>query len=103
MIINVTLSDFRSMFKAYNRQEQFSYEGLGHLFDYLETIEQDSGLPMVLDVIAICCNFTEGSANEIARDFGIDGSVIGYLDKQGVLVARFEDDRGNDRFIYQNH
>jgi hypothetical protein len=91
------------MFKAYNRQEQFSYEGLGHLFDYLETIEQDSGLPMVLDVIALCCDFAEGNADQIARDFEIEGSVLDYLHDQGALVAQFEDDRGNDRFVYRNH
>ena len=91
------------MFKAYNRQEQFSYEGLGYLFDYLESVERDSGNPMELDVVAICCDFAEGSADEIARDFEVDGSVIDYLVKEGALVAQFSDDRGNDRFIYQNH
>lgn len=69
---SVYLSDFRSAFHAHDRQNQFSYEGLGILFDYLEQYEQDVGEELELDVIALCCEFAESSADDIARDYDID-------------------------------
>ena len=36
MIQTINVSDFRDAFKACGRADQFSYEGLGALFDYLE-------------------------------------------------------------------
>ena len=41
------------------RPDNFSYEGLTALYDYLEDYEADTGEEMELDVIAICCEFTE--------------------------------------------
>ena len=41
------------------RPDNFSYEGLTALYDYLEQYEEDTGQEMELDVIAICCEFTE--------------------------------------------
>ena len=55
----IDVHDFRDAFGACNRADNFSYEGLGALFDYLEQLEEDIGEEMELDVIAICCDFTE--------------------------------------------
>ena len=55
----VSKSDFREAFKKCGRGEQFSYEGLGVLFDYLEDIEESGGGESELDPIAYCCEFTE--------------------------------------------
>ena len=41
------------------RPNNFSYEGLTALYDYLEQYEEDTGQEIELDVIAICCEFTE--------------------------------------------
>lgn len=41
------------------RPDNFSYEGLTALYDYLEQYEEDTGQEVELDVIAICCEFTE--------------------------------------------
>lgn len=68
----VYLSDFRSAFHAHDRQNQFSYEGLGILFDYLEQYEQDVGEELELDVIALCCEFAESTPEDIAADYDID-------------------------------
>ena len=51
--------DFRRAFADYNRANQFSYEGLDALFDWLEELAEDTGTPYELDVIALCCEFTE--------------------------------------------
>ena len=67
----VNSSDFVDAFRAHNRQDQFSYSGLHALFEYLEQIEEDTGEEMELDVIALCCDFSEyPSAKEAATEQG---------------------------------
>ncbi len=61
-------SQFRDEFRQCGRADQFSYEALGLLFDYFEEIDPD----YELDVIAICCEYSEESAANIARKYGID-------------------------------
>lgn len=54
------------------RPNQFSYEALGMLFDYLEECDED----MELDVIAICCDFSEGDFQEVANELDQDEDEI---------------------------
>ena len=68
MIQTINVSDFRDAFRACGRKDQFSYEGLGLLFDYLEDIDPDFDL----DVIALCCDYSEDSTEDIAEAYGID-------------------------------
>ena len=51
--------DFIEAFRVHGRQNQFSYDGLHSLFEYLEEIEDGMGEEMELDVIALCCDFSE--------------------------------------------
>lgn len=62
-----TASEFRNQFIAYNR-DNFSCQGYELLFEHFEDIDPD----MVLDVIAVCCDYTEETAEEIARNYSID-------------------------------
>ena len=57
----VNSSDFVDAFRTHNRMDQFSYEGLKALFEYLEQYEEDTGEETELDVIAICYDFSEHS------------------------------------------
>lgn len=68
----VTLSQFRDEFHIMNRQYQFSYDGLRVLFEYLERYEEDTGQEIELDVIALCCDYTEANPWDIATSYGID-------------------------------
>ena len=68
MIQTINVSDFRDAFRACGRKDQFSYEGLGILFDYLEDIDPDFDL----DVIALFCDYSEDSPEDIAEAYGID-------------------------------
>ena len=61
-------SQFRDEFRQCGRADQFSYEALGLLFDYFEEIDSDYDL----DVIAICCEYSEESVSDIARNYSID-------------------------------
>ena len=51
--------DFRTEFRAFGREEQFTRQGLKALFDYLEELADDCGIEIELDVIALCCEFVE--------------------------------------------
>jgi len=59
MINTINKYEFSDAFQKMGRQNQFSYEGLDALFDYLEMLEDDIGEPIELDVIAICCEYSE--------------------------------------------
>jgi hypothetical protein len=50
---------FHDAFKSLGRDNQFSYEGLDALYDYLEQYEEDTGEKIELDVIALCCEYSE--------------------------------------------
>jgi hypothetical protein len=63
--------DFTEAFKTMGRGEQFSYEGLQALFDYLEDYEESTGDAVELDVIAICCDYAEwDTAFDAAMEHG---------------------------------
>jgi hypothetical protein len=64
-------SQFRDAFRALGRENQFSYEAFDLLFDYLEECNSD----MTLDVIAICCDYSEDTVENIAGNYDIDLSA----------------------------
>ena len=60
MIQAINEWDFRNAFKStIQYRDDFSYEGLKALYDYLEQYEEDTGEQIELDVIAICCDYSE--------------------------------------------
>ena len=61
-------SQFRDAFRQADRQDQFSYEALNMLYEYFEDIDPD----MELDVVAICCEYSEDTVADIARNYSID-------------------------------
>ena len=58
MKTNVSLSDFRDAFRDYDR-DNFSYDGLEALYNWVTELDGDCGTETELDVIALCCEFTE--------------------------------------------
>ncbi len=54
---------FTDAFKV-TRPNNFSYAGLRALFDYLEEYEESTGEEIELDVVALCCEYTEYSSLE---------------------------------------
>jgi len=93
MFQTVNESAFRDAFRNCGRGDQFSYEALGCLFEYLEEIEggdnADNG-GMELDVIALCCDYAEGSADEIASDYSIDLSDCDDDEKEDAVREYLE-------------
>ncbi len=94
--------DFRREFETC-RPNNFSYGGLSTIFDYLESYEEESGEELELDVVAICCDYSEESPEDIAiyYDIGVSDCespdavadrVIEFLEDNGAYVGRGDDD-----------
>ena len=104
-----TASAFRDEFRACGRADQFTYEALGILFDYLEAYEMDSGEEIELDVIALCCDFSEDMPEAIAQSYDIDiegmdegqalDEVIATLEANGAYVGKTD----SGGIIYRNY
>ena len=69
----VTSYQFVESFRLCGRETQFSRPALFALFDYLESHEEDCGVEIELDPIAICCEWAEyESAKEAAHETGFE-------------------------------
>ena len=69
----INKSQFADAFKSAGRQDQFSYAGLNALFGSLEEYEESTGKEIELDVIALCCEYSEHkSALDAAAAYGFD-------------------------------
>ena len=55
----INFYDFRDAFHKFGRGDQFSASALRTLFDYLEDYEEGCDIEIELDVIALCCDYTE--------------------------------------------
>jgi hypothetical protein len=98
MKTTVYLNEFRDYFNQV-RPNNFSYEGLGILFEYLEQYEEDTGEELELDVIALCCDFSEEDFTDIAKSYDIEldeeadeedqmQTVEDYLTDEGVYIGQ---------------
>ena len=73
MKTTVSCHDFINAFLNADRAKQFSRAGLVALFDYLEDYEADTGEEIELDVIALCCDYSEyETALECAIEYGYE-------------------------------
>ena len=68
----VNFIDFVDAFHAHQRYDQFGYEALKVIFDYLEEYEESTGEEIELDVIAICCDYSVDTPLSIAETYGIE-------------------------------
>lgn len=89
MIQIIRLSDFRSAFANMGRKDQFSYDGLELIFDYIEEYERDTQEPQTLDVISICCEWAESTPAEIIDQYDTDINTEG-MDDNEIAAAVYE-------------
>ena len=66
-------SDLRSLFRDYGRESTFSHHAYEWLWDYLEELEADtdSHAPLEVDVIALCCDYSEEDYDTVAEYYRI--------------------------------
>ena len=112
MKMTVSNYDFRREFLDI-RPNNFSLMGLDCLFDYFEELEGDIGEEIELDVIAICCDYAEDTAEAIAENYSIDidgcedqdeiySTVRDYLADEGAFVGgEWMDESGKYLIVYR--
>jgi hypothetical protein len=78
-------SQFHKHFYAMVRMHPFSYEALDLLYEFLE--ENTEGYE--LDVIALCCEYSEDTERGIAEAYGLheDEDVTAYLEQHTHVVG----------------
>lgn len=81
-------SQLRDEFRAYGRYDSFSYIAYEWLFDYFEEFDSTE-----LDVIAICCEFSEDSFEDVAENYSIDISECEDEDEVRDVVLDYLNDK----------
>ena len=105
-------NDFINEFKAYNRMDNFSLEGLRILFESLEQTAIDCETNIEMDVIALCCEYNEDTIADIIANYDIDLShchtmddrletVEEYLQDNTYVCGSYDDNEYDKVFIYQ--
>lgn len=69
------------------RPDNFSYAGLDALFEYLESYEDDTGEGIELDVISLCCDYSEYTLEEIKSEYDHIDEVGDAEDMDEVIEA----------------
>lgn len=71
MYTEIMLNDFRDAFQRV-RPDDFSYEGLKVIYNHLLDYEDGCAEKIELNVIAICCDFTECNIEEVLKDYDLE-------------------------------
>jgi len=91
--------DFHDAFREMNRDNNFSFEGKDALFEYLEEYEDSTGEAVELDIIALCCEYTE---YEDLKEFWGNYSKSEYPDLETIRDHTQVIEVGKEGFIIQN-
>lgn len=94
----VNYQTFRQSFEDFNRLNNFP-TGLRALFDYLEQYEDDTGEELELDVIALCCDFSEEKLSVVLKEHSLD-SLDELRDHTQVILVDNETEE-DPTIIYQ--
>jgi hypothetical protein len=65
----INIYEFQDAFRQANREDNFSYEGLRKLFEYLTDYEEQCDMELGLDVISLCCDYVEYSHEEALKQY----------------------------------
>lgn len=94
----VNFSAFCDAFARSQYKSNFSYAGLINLFDYLEDYELSRSEELELDIVALCCDFTEyESLQEFQQDYSDSYESIEDIQDDTTVIMVDE-----DSFIVQN-
>ena len=107
IIQTLNKSSFIDAFMQSSRKDQFSYEALEAIFDYLEEASDSMVRDIELDIIAICCEWVEMTWQDIATEYGVDLSMCDDDDERMGEVETYLCNHtaftevGNGRFVFQ--
>lgn len=101
LVKRIDFNDFVEEFKRYGRENQFSHEGKKALYNYLNDLSDDIGEALELDIIGICCDYTEyKNLKEFLDDYGYTIDEIDSIDDINYYTTVILVD--DDSFIIQN-
>jgi len=93
----IQFNQFHDAFQRMGRGDQFTYNGLKALFEYLESLENETGEETELDVIALCCDYSEyENLDAFQNDFSEDYESLDDIE-QATTVIKID----SDSFIIQ--
>lgn len=78
---------FINEFAATNRADNFSIEALEALFDYYDDLSEDTGESFELDVISICCDWSEVNLEDAINEYSH------LLDEDELAECEDDDDK----------
>lgn len=92
--------EFIDEFRNSQYKNNFSYQGLNALFDYLEQLEEDIGEEIEFDLVQLACDFTEySSLDEIKENYSNlnintiedlrDYTEVIELDDRSIIIEDF--------------
>ena len=94
----ITESDFLQAFVDYGRKDNFSRDGLVALYNYLEEFSEGTGVEVELDVIGICCDFSEyENIKEFQEHYGDEYKTLEDIEERTIVIPI-----DNKRFIIQD-
>ena len=84
---SINMYGFERAFINMDRGEQFSYNGLKALYEYLEEYEEATGTELDLDVIAICCEYSEyDTLQDFQADYGEEYESLEAISNETTLI-----------------
>ena len=93
---DISINDFQRAFIDVGRAYQFSNEGLDGLYEYLTEFENDIGEEYELDVIELCCAYSEyNSVDEYYANYShsdkeeCEENIVSRLYSGGVIVREW--------------
>ena len=96
----INKSEFTAAFHQMDRGNNFSHAGLLALYHYLVDLEEETGEELELDVISLCCDYSEYDLQDLQREYGdYEGEqwedleeAVQWLEER-TTVIRVDDDR----------
>jgi hypothetical protein len=99
MIKTISRYDFEDSFNESDTyKNNFSYEGKKALYEYLTEYEESTGEQIELDIVALCCDYTEYENIEAVKENYTNIKNLEDLQDytQGIAI------KGTDRLIVAN-
>ena len=99
----INFSQFIDAFQGSQYEHNFTYEGKKALFDYLENYEEETGEEIELDIVALCCDYTEFENLEEAKEsYNIE--TIEELQDNTIFIPIYDNNGIEmDSFIIQDY
>ena len=77
------------------RPDNFTADALRQMFDWFEQYEDDTGEQVEFDPIAICCDFSQSTVEEVNSDYSKEftdiGEAVEWISENSIVIAADDD------------